>query len=186
MSVDNNECVDAVQDATLNFDWFAREYGRALLSCARARVEQYRLRDEVDPEDLVNIVFATLLERPERVDGLEPLQLWVYLDRATEHRALDLYRWKRRLKRDARRRAPVSAECIANLSAGVAQECDLEFGETLTQAYKCLTSEERQIAMWRRAGSKWRRIAKMLGRSESAVRKELERAILRVRENIIA
>ncbi|MCA9034939.1 MAG: sigma-70 family RNA polymerase sigma factor [Planctomycetaceae bacterium] len=163
-----------------------REYEPEIRRAARLRLTDPKLRRIVDSIDICQSVFGRFfrsatdgsfdLERPE--------QLLVLLTTMTRNRIIDEHRKQTAAKRsgggdliDGADPGELIADTAGPRTAAVAKEM-------LSEIRSRLSPEELNLADRRNSGQSWDEIARDLGESPDTVRKRLERALQRVREEL--
>jgi RNA polymerase sigma-70 factor (ECF subfamily) len=159
-----------------------RRYETAVRVAVRTRLTDPALRRQFDSMDICQSVFLSFylraaagqfdLERPEDLVGL--------LVRMAQNKLASQARYHHREKRDVRRVVADGGERLDALSEGAAPDQVAVGRELLTRVRAELTAEEQAIADHRAAGRTWDEVARELGGTAEARRKQYERAIDRV------
>lgn len=165
-----------------------RLYESEIRRAARVRLTDPRLRRLVDSIDICQSVFGRFfvsaangsfdLERPE--------QLLALLVRMTRNRVIDLNRRATALRRDGEQANATQAEVEPDdvVQPGDGPRTAAAARELLAEVRSRLRPDELQLADRRNAGESWTAIARELGGSPEALRKQLERALARVRSEL--
>jgi len=161
------------------------EYEPEIRRAARLRLTDPDMRRIVDSMDIAQSVFGrffrqvnegeTQLERPE--------QLLALLTRITRNRIIDEHRRQTAQKRGGKN--DVADLDLALLTqAGPGPKTTAVARELLEQARSRLSAEELTLMQRRSEGESWEEISRDTGQKPDAVRKRLERALQRVREEM--
>lgn len=161
------------------------EYEPEIRRAARLRLTDPDMRRIVDSMDIAQSVFGrffrqvnegdTQLERPE--------QLLALLTRITRNRIIDEHRRQTAQKRGGKN--DVADLDLALLTqAGPGPKTTAVARELLEQARSLLSAEELKLMQRRSEGESWEEISRDTGQKPDAVRKRLERALQRVREEM--
>lgn len=163
------------------------EYGPEIRRAARLRLTDPKLRRIVDSIDICQSVFGRFfrstadgsfeLERPE--------QLLVLLTTMTRNRVIDEHRRQSATKR-ASTDAGESHDPALLVCESSGPQTAAAARELVTKIRSRLTAEELIIADRRGDGQSWEQIASDLDESAESLRKRLERALQRVREELNA
>ena len=162
-----------------------KEYEPEIRRAARMRLTDPQLRRIVDSMDICQSVFGRFfrsatdgsfdLERPE--------QLLVLLITMTRNRVIDEHRRQSAAKRSGgEMNDAVSPDELVEDSPGPRTAAAAR--ELLTEVRSRLSAEELVIADRRGAGQSWEEISAELNESAESLRKRLERALQRVREQM--
>ncbi len=171
------------QDAAMKL---VREYEPEIRRAARLRLTDPKLRRIIDSVDICQSVFGRFfrsatdgsfdLERPE--------QLLVLLTTMTRNRIIDEHRKQTAAKRagggdmiDTTDVSQLVADTPGPRTAAAAKEM-------LSEIRSRLSIDELEIADRRNTGQSWDEIAQDLGDTPESLRKRLERALKRVREEM--
>lgn len=160
-------------------------YEPEIRRAARLRLTDPEMRRIVDSMDIAQSVFGrffrqvnegeTQLERPE--------QLLALLTRITRNRIIDEHRRQTAQKRGGNN--DVADLDLALLTqAGPGPKTTAVAKELLEAAQSHLSAEERELMQRRSEGDSWDEIAADTGQKPDAIRKRLERALQRVREEM--
>jgi len=168
--------IDRDPDATAAFERFSRR----LIGLARVHLGG-RLLHKVDPEDVVQSVYKSLLVRyGESVIGAQAWEgLWGLLTLITIRKCADRARYYRADCRDLNREAWSGPESASSWleSAGREPTPDeaLVLAETLEELLAELSGGEREIVELSLQGYSTQEISQQLGRAERSVRRIRER-----------
>lgn len=160
-----------------------RDYGPEIRRAVRLRLTDPKLRRVFDSADICQSVFGEFFLRflGGQYDLEGPEHLLRLLGRIARNRVSNRARDQRAARRDHRRLDPAGHEQLADVAApGVTPSRILAAREALEKVRRLLTAEELYLLEQRQARRDWADIARELGRSPDAVRKQLERALDRV------
>lgn len=156
----------------------------------RMRLTDPRLRQFVDSVDICQSVFGKFfisaaddqleIERPEQMLGL--------LITMARHRVIDLARRQYAKRRDVERNERIDGNSSGPMQlAGQARNpLSVVIGNELVNEIKQrLSPAELEIAEQRLSGQPWQEIADRFGEQVDAVRKRYDRAMLRVRKELL-
>lgn len=160
-------------------------YEPEIRRAARLRLTDPEMRRIVDSMDIAQSVFGrffrqvnegeTNLERPE--------QLLALLTRITRNRIIDEHRRQTAQKRGGNN--DVADLDIALLTQdGPGPKTTAVARELLEEAQSRLSADERELMQRRSDGDSWEEIGRDIGQKPDAVRKRLERALQRVRDEM--
>jgi len=145
------------------------------------------LRSRVEAEDLAQEVWLRLLARPDGVPAASPGEgdLWAYVRTVARHTVIDAVRALRAARRDgAVQRLDRSSwsrhpqQLRAPGPGPATQAIGAEVGQSLVDAFDCLTAEHRRVIGLRQfEGLDARATAARMGRSEAAVHSLYRRAL---------
>jgi len=164
---------------------FVLEYEPEIRRAARLRLTDPKLRRIVDSIDICQSVFGRFFRNmTEGAFELErPEQLLVLLTTMTKNRVIDEHR-----RQTAAKRASVDAmdvqspEQLVDESPGPRTAAAAR--ELLDKVRARMTADELNISDRRSAGQSWEEISAELNESAESLRKRLERAIKRVRQEM--
>jgi RNA polymerase sigma-70 factor (ECF subfamily) len=164
---------------------FVLEYEPEIRRAARLRLTDPKLRRIVDSIDICQSVFGRFFRNlTEGAFELErPEQLLVLLTTMTKNRVIDEHR-----RQTAAKRASVDAmdvqspEQLVDESPGPRTAAAAR--ELLDKVRARMTADELNISDRRSAGQSWEEISAELNESAESIRKRLERAIKRVRQEM--
>ena len=159
-------------------------YEPEIRRAARMRLTDSKLRRIVDSIDICQSVFGKFFEKaqsPQGIDLQKPEQLLGLLVTMTRNRVVDEHRYQTAQKRNAGEGViEASAGMLASDSPG--PKTATEMKDTLAKIRSHLAPNELEIADLRNSGKSWNEIAAELSESPEVLRKRLERAVKRVRE----
>jgi len=163
-----------------------RRYESVIRVEVRHRLSDPRLRRLFDSVDISQSVLASFFLRAAtgQYELEQPAQLVKLLVGMTRNKLAFQARKQHALRRDNRRVEaldPKSCELAATEPSPSQVIADREFLQTFQQR---LSAEERQLADLRTQGRAWAEIAALLGGTAQARRKQLERAVERVAEDL--
>jgi RNA polymerase sigma-70 factor (ECF subfamily) len=152
----------------------------------RMRLGDPRLGRVLDSMDICQSVMASFFVRAAggQYDLHQPQDLVKLLVVMARNKVAFQARKQRAQRRDVRRTEAVSAEAFEAAAAGPSPSQVVAGKELLEQFRLRLTAEERQIADRRALGKEWAEIATELGGTAQGRRKQLERAIARVSQQL--
>ena len=171
------------QDAAMKL---VREYEPEIRRAARLRLTDPKLRRIVDSIDICQSVFGRFFRNATdgSFDLERPEQLLVLLTTMTRNRIIDEHRKQTAAKRlgagdviDGVDPAEIVADTVGPRTAAAAKEL-------LSEVRSRLSPEELNIADRRNSGQSWEEISSDLHESPESLRKRLERALKRVREEM--
>ena len=161
---------------------FVQRYERVIRRAAQVRGRLGRLQRVMDSSDLCQSVMAKFLQKlaAGAYDLQNPEALQFLLAAMARNRLRDHVRKDAAAKRGPGVNAGQTPNQVANPAAGPAsQAADREL---LALVRERLSPAERTLADLRMEGYEWDEIANKVGGTAEACRKQLERAIARVRE----
>lgn len=165
-----------------------RVFSHGLQVSVRHRLNQWRLQQVLDPEDITQAVLAEFFDRLARgeLSFEDPAHAGRFLSRIARNRVLDEVRKVLTVRRGGGQRATTnSEECLD----GIASNCGtpsaaVSAAEMIHTVYERLSPDERDLAVRRSRGDDWSEIAEQTGGSAEALRKKLTRAFERVLEEL--
>ena len=163
-----------------------RRYEQAIRLEARMRLGDPRLRRSLDSMDICQSVLASFFVRAAagQYDLNEPAQLIRLLVGMIRNKLAFQVRKQRALRRDHRRNEDAGREGF-DVSGREPTPSAVVAGEELLREFRRrLSEEERRLAELRRQGRAWEDIAADLGGTAQARRKQLERAVGRVAQEL--
>ena len=163
-----------------------RQYEPLIRTEIRLRLVNPALSRAFDSMDICQSVLGSFFVRAAagQFDLAHPQQLVELLIAITRNKLAGQVRHQQRLRRDLRRTAEVSAEDLG-LAASDQSPSQVASGKELLEAFRArLSQEERELAELRAADCQWQEIADRLGGTPQARRKQLERAIDRVSQEL--
>ena len=158
--------------------------GPVIFQVVGRRLFKARLSSTLDPEDIVQKVYAKFFAQIDRKCNLASVQeLIKVLVTMTVHVLQDEHRHA-----DARRRSSGQpTDEHASLEATVSSEhepgYDLEIEEEINRIHKLLSPEEWNLVWAWACGPTWKEIAAACGGSPDALRKQFARVMTRIRDN---
>jgi RNA polymerase sigma-70 factor (ECF subfamily) len=159
-----------------------RRYEPLIRREVRLRIEDDRLNRLFDSSDVSQSVLASFFVRVAvgEYDLESPEQLMRLLVVMARNKLASRARRERRLRRDLRRVAAAPPQTLEQLADPHPSPSEvLSRGELLDRLRGSLTGEERQIADLRGQGLGWEEVARRLGGSGEARRRQLSRGIER-------
>jgi RNA polymerase sigma factor (sigma-70 family) len=164
---------------------FFRTYEPHVRRVVRARMRVARLRRVSDSSDLCQVVLASFLVRAavgqyEISDSDEMRKL---LARIATNKVADVAR-KPEFRKPVQPLAGAGVEGVEPVAPGSGPASHLAWSELMQKAHELLTDSERRIADLRKQGRSWNEIAKELGQNPDAVRKQLDRTMRRICEEL--
>jgi RNA polymerase sigma-70 factor (ECF subfamily) len=163
-----------------------RQYESVIRLEVRMRLSDPRLGRVFDSMDICQSVLASFFVRAAsgQYELEEPGNLVRLLVVMARNKLAFQARKQRAQRRDHRRQEPINAEQFEVAAPGPSPSQIIAGEELLREFRKRLSSEERQLADLRAAGQEWAEIAGHLGGTPQARRKQLERAINRVTQEL--
>lgn len=161
-------------------------YEPEIRRAARVRLTDPRLRRVVDSIDICQSVFGRFF-RTASSDAFEmekPEQLLALLVTMTRNRVIDEHRRQTAQKRKTEGESAVPESDIVDAGAGPRSVTIAK--ELVDEVRRRLSPEELAIADLRTAGKSWQEISDELNLPADTLRKRLERALARVRDEIEA
>jgi RNA polymerase sigma-70 factor (ECF subfamily) len=153
-------------------------YEPALRLEIRMRMKDPKLRRLLEPADLCQSVLKSFFVRATtgQYDLDSPEKLLALLRTMARNKVVQQTRRQRALRRDLRRDVSLH-EGIPHAVAADPSPSRIAIGREMLDAFRGkLTEEERQLADLRSQGCDWAEIARQLGGSPQALRKQLARA----------
>lgn len=163
-----------------------REYEPAVRRAIRVRMVNPALRRTMDSMDLCQSVMGSFFVRAAlgQYDLGSPEQLVGLLVRLARNKVADHARREQALRRDHRRNTG-DGEAVAQVAARQETPSQIVGGEEIVVRFRSrLSAEERYLAEQRALGREWNEIAQELGQGAEALRKQLQRAVDRVAEEL--
>jgi RNA polymerase sigma-70 factor (ECF subfamily) len=158
-----------------------RRYEPALRLEIRTRLRDPKLRRLLEPEDLCQSVLKSFFVRAAsgQYDLDSPTKLLALLRAMARNKLSKQARRHQTLRRDLRR--DVSLDLAApNVAAAGPSPSRIAIGREILDAFRGrLTDEERRLADFRSQGCDWAEVARELGGTPQARRKQLARALNR-------
>lgn len=164
-----------------------RRFEPEIRRAARVRMTDPRLRRLVDSVDICQSVFGRFFVHAANgsLDLERPEQLLALLVTMTRNRVTDLAREQTAEKRDVRRILAKGSVVLNAAADGSPGPGSVLAGIELVQLIRSrLNADELDLVERRDDGQQWQQIAAELGGSADGLRKKLERALERVREEL--
>jgi RNA polymerase sigma-70 factor (ECF subfamily) len=156
-----------------------RKYESAIRVVVRTRLSDPALRRQFDSMDVCQSVLASFFLRAAagQYDLRDPAQLVALLTKMAQNKLAMLARREYRLRRDVRR--DVRLDEMHHEPAGAHTEpIERTVGrELIDRAFELMDPEVREIAECRARGMEWSEIARQLGGTADARRKQFQRAV---------
>lgn len=164
-----------------------RRFEPEIRRAARVRLVDPRLKRMVDSLDICQSVFGRFFVHAAggALDVERPEQLLALLVTMTRNRVTDLAREQQAAKRDYRRRTDVASQFGRLPSPSPGPASAVAAAELLEEIRRRLSPDERDLMARRQAGDSWQQIAADSDQSPDALRKRLERAVERVRQELV-
>lgn len=162
-----------------------RLYEPEIRRAARLRMTDVHMRRLVDSMDICQSVFGRFFSSASEgaIEIKSPQQLLALLTKMTRNRVIDEHRKNTSQKRAAGGHAvPDAAELLVDADPGPRTQSALR--EQLDQVRARLEPDELNLLERRMSGESWAEIAQDFGESPDSVRKRLERALARVRQQL--
>lgn len=163
-----------------------RRYEPAIRMEVRLRLVDKRLRRVLDTMDVCQSVLGSFFIRA--ATGLyeldEPDQLVKLLVAMARNKVAHQARRQRALRRDVRREIELNSKAIDVPTAQPSPSRVIEGQELLGELRRRLTDEERRLGDLRAQGFEWTEIAVQLGGTSQARRKQWNRAVGRVAQEL--
>ena len=163
-----------------------RQYEPLIRTEIRLRLVNPALSRAFDSMDICQSVLGSFFVRAAagQYELAHPEQLVQLLIAITRNKLAGQVRRQQRLRRDLRRTADVAADEL-DLAAPEQTPSEIASGKELLEAFRArLSQEEQELAELRAADCQWQEIADRLGGTPQARRKQLERAICRVSQEL--
>jgi RNA polymerase sigma-70 factor (ECF subfamily) len=163
-----------------------RQYERAVRMEVRMRLTDPRMGRVLDSMDVCQSVMASFFVRAAagQYDLNGPQDLIKLLVVMARNKVATAARKQRRQARDQRRVQALDAEEIDPAAVGPTPSQAVAGKELLDRFRQLLSVEERDLADRRALGQGWAEIAAALGGTPQSRRKQLERAVARVSEQL--
>ncbi|MEL6110067.1 MAG: sigma-70 family RNA polymerase sigma factor [Planctomycetota bacterium] len=161
------------------------EYEPQIRRLIRLRLTDPRLRRVIDSVDVCQSVFGKFFShaRDGRLD-LRADKLLALLSTMARNKVIERYR-RESTRRPSGDTQFVYLESGEDLSATEPSPSgDIAIAELAEQAERLMTARERSIAAMRKSGLSWYEIGSEFGESKDAVRKQFQRAVGRVLEQL--
>jgi RNA polymerase sigma-70 factor (ECF subfamily) len=159
-----------------------QRYEPAIRRAVRFRLADSRLARMLDSMDICQSVLASFFVRTAagQYDIEQPEQLLKLLVAMARHKLARRVRAEKRQRRDYRRVQAAELDEGGLAAAESSPSQHVAGQELLREADRLLSAEERQLVEMRKAGLEWSAIARQLGGTPEALRKQLARAADRV------
>ena len=159
-------------------------YEAEIRRAARIRLTDPKLRRVIDSIDICQSVFGRFFQRAAdgKLDLESPERLLALLITMTRNRVIDEHRRQTAAKRPPIGDPLATVDNLVEDSDGPRTVAAAK--EMLSEIRSRLSSDELDVADRRNAGQSWEEIATSLGEPADTLRKRLERALKRVREEI--
>jgi RNA polymerase sigma factor (sigma-70 family) len=161
---------------------FVRRYEPALRRMVRLKLRDRKLRRLFDSADVGQAVLVRFLVRV--ADGsyecTTPEQVLQLLGVMARRQLVNLALREQAVKRDCRRNAEVPADECAVTARGSSPSQHVAARELMDRARQLLTPDEQRLLELRQQGHPWDAIARTVGSTPEALRKQLSRAVERV------
>jgi RNA polymerase sigma factor (sigma-70 family) len=161
---------------------FVRRYEPALRLEIRMRLRAPRLRRLLEPADLCQSVLKSFFIRAAlgQYDLDSPENLLALLRRMARNKVAQQVRRQQAQRRDLRRDVSLNADNKPEVRATDPSPSRIAIGREMLDAFRGrLTADERGVADLRAQGCAWIEIARELGGTPQARRKQLARAVAR-------
>lgn len=161
-----------------------RHYEAELRMEARLRLRNRRLRQLLDSTDICQSVFLSFFTRAAagQFELHSREDLMGLLARMVKHKVIDQARRSQAARRDQRRTFRLDESVAVSVPDAVAPSPpeQVSLRELVQQCRSRMTGQEREVSGLRAQGHSYEEIAKSLGKRPDAVRKSLDRALLRL------
>lgn len=159
-------------------------YEPEIRRAARIRLTDPKLRQAIDSIDICQSVFGRFFRSVSdgTYDLNEPRDLLRLLTTMIRNRVIDEHRMQKAARRNKDRQAEIDTAQLVDRSPGPKTEAQAR--ELLNEVRMRLTEQERLLADRRTAGDSWEEISDALAEPVDRLRKRLERALDRVRNEI--
>ena len=163
-----------------------RQYEPVIRLEARVRLHDLRLRRLLDSLDISQMVLGSFLVRASagQYDLDRPEDLVKLLVGMARHKLAFEARKQYAQRRDVRRRGDVSRQVLESVPGGPDPGEQVAEQELLREFRQRLSAEERQLADLRSQGLDWAGVAARVGGTAQARRKQLDRAVERVAQEL--
>jgi RNA polymerase sigma-70 factor (ECF subfamily) len=165
---------------------FVKKYESLIRMEVRVQLTDSRLRRVFDSMDICQSVLGSFLLAAfsGQFDLDEPRQLVGLLIAMTRHKIANQVRLQRAQRRDHRRNEPIGEKAMERPGREPTPSAVVAGEELLEEFRKRLSEEERQLANLRAQGRQWEEIAAQLGGTSQGRRKQLERAVSRISQEL--
>jgi RNA polymerase sigma-70 factor (ECF subfamily) len=157
-----------------------RRYEPALRLEIRIRLRAPRLRRLLEPADLCQSVLKSFFVRAAlgQYDLDSPEKLLALLRTMARNKVTQQVRRQQALRRDLRRDVSLHGEDMPPLAAAGPSPSRIAIGREMLEVFRGrLTAEERRLADLRSQGCAWAEVARELGGTPQARRRQLARAV---------
>lgn len=163
-----------------------RAYGDQLQRIVRVRMTDLQLRRQMDSMDVCQSVFADFFVRMAmgQFDISEPADLLKLLATMARNRVIHHAHKQKAARRDVRRNKADAVEGLGLHGVDETPSQIVASREMIQEFFGRLGADERSIAEQRRAGRTWDEIGTELGKSGEAIRKQYERTLQRVSDEL--
>lgn len=164
-----------------------RKYEPALRLEIRLRLTDPKLRRILEPADLCQSILKSFFVRAAsgQFDLDSPEKLLALLRTMARNKVASQVRKQQAMRRDVRRDVSLNDDASAPVASADPSPSRLAMGRELIDALRVrLSAEERRMADLRSQGHDWGEIARELGGTPQARRKQLTRAVDRVAQEI--
>jgi RNA polymerase sigma-70 factor (ECF subfamily) len=164
-----------------------REYEPLIRREVRLHLQDTRLARLFDSLDICQSVLASFFVRTAagQFDLENPSQLIKLLVTMARNKLASAARLHFQERRDARRMSAYAHESAGRTTAGEGDPGEIVAARDLLSRFRqCLSTEECQMADWRRDGVSWTKISEWLGGTPDARRLQLSRAIDRASQEL--
>lgn len=161
------------------------EYEPQIRRLIRLRLTDHRLRRVVDSGDICQSVFGNFFARAfmGQFDLSQPAKLMALLSTMARNKLIERYR-KEEVRKPPGAQVQYSELASDAVSRDPTPSTDLSLAELQQRVESCMSEKERKIATQRKLGVSWATIGESFGESKEAVRKQFERAMQRVLEEL--
>jgi RNA polymerase sigma-70 factor (ECF subfamily) len=156
-----------------------KRYESAIRVAVRTRLSDPALRRQFDSMDVCQSVLASFFLRAAagQYDLKDPAQLVALLTKMAHNKLAMRARREYRLSRDARRNVPQGESHLENLASDDRPPQRALERELIDRAFELMDPQVREIATLRAASMEWPEIARQLGGTAEARRKQFQRAV---------
>lgn len=161
-------------------------YEPEIRRAARLRMTDVRMRRLVDSVDICQSVFGRFFsgaDSGQPPDIQTPQQLMAFLTKMTRNRVIDEHRRNTAQKRAKSAMTPAE-QSVELIDQSPGPKTLTELKDELDKIRAKLTPEELQLLDQRNGGASWEEVAETSGQTPECVRKQLERALGRVRNQL--
>jgi RNA polymerase sigma factor (sigma-70 family) len=157
-------------------------YESAIRVAVRTRLSDPALRRQFDSMDVCQSVLASFFLRAAagEYDLIDPSQLVALLTKMAHNKLAMRARREYRLRRDVRRVLPQGDAHLETVAAADKPTQQVLERELIDRAFDLMEPQLREIATMRAADMEWSEIARQLGGTADARRKQFQRAVDRI------